>query len=87
MPLVDGFLFILLCRTLSYLIILSPFQPPHSLSYLSIISILSTTHRRHNNELLELHDGPNIIKTVKSRRLIRIGHVVRLLEERPHLWP
>jgi len=34
--------------------------------------------RLHNEELRNLYASPNIVKSVKSRRMIRAGHVARM---------
>lgn len=37
---------------------------------------------RHNDELLELRDRPDIVQTLKSRRFRWARHVVKMREER-----
>jgi hypothetical protein len=36
----------------------------------------------HNTELHNLHSSPNIVRVIKSRRMRRAGHVVRMGEGR-----
>jgi hypothetical protein len=36
----------------------------------------------HNEELNDLYSSPNIVRVVKSRRMIWAGHVARMGEER-----
>ena len=36
----------------------------------------------HNEELNDLYSSPNIVRVIKSRRMRRAGHVVRMGEER-----
>ena len=38
--------------------------------------------RLHNEELNGLYSSPNIVRVIKSRRMRRVGHVVRMGEER-----
>ena len=38
--------------------------------------------RLHNEELNDLYSSPNIMRVIKSRRMIWAGHVARLGEER-----
>ena len=38
--------------------------------------------RLHNEELNDLYSSPNIVRVIKSRRMIRVGHVARMGEER-----
>ena len=38
--------------------------------------------RLHNEELYDLYSSPNIIRVIKSRRMKRAGHVVRMGERR-----
>jgi hypothetical protein len=38
--------------------------------------------RLHNEELNDLYSSPNIIRTIKSRRMRRAGHVARMGEGR-----
>ena len=38
--------------------------------------------RLHNDELNDLYCSPNIVRVIKSRRMIWAGHVVRMGEER-----
>jgi len=38
--------------------------------------------RLHNEELNDLYSSPNIVRVIKSRRMIWAGHVVRMGEER-----
>ena len=36
----------------------------------------------HNDELNDLHSSPNIVRVIKSRRMIWAGHVARMGERR-----
>jgi hypothetical protein len=36
--------------------------------------------RLHNDELHSLYSSPNVVRVVKSRRLRRAGHIVRMEE-------
>ena len=38
--------------------------------------------RLHNEELNDLYSSPNIVRVIKSRRMIWAGHVARMGEER-----
>ena len=38
--------------------------------------------RLHNEELNDLYSSPNIVRVIKSRRMIWVGHVARMGEER-----
>jgi hypothetical protein len=38
--------------------------------------------RKHNAKLRDLYSSPNIVRVIKSRRIICAGHVARLGEER-----
>ena len=38
--------------------------------------------RLHKEELNDLHSSPNIVRVIKSRRMIWAGHVARMGEER-----
>jgi hypothetical protein len=38
--------------------------------------------KRHNEELRDLYSSPNIVREIKSRRMIWAGHVVRMGEGR-----
>jgi len=38
--------------------------------------------RLHNEELSDLYSSPNIVRVIKSRRMICAGHVARMGEER-----
>jgi hypothetical protein len=31
--------------------------------------------RLHNEDLYNLYDSPNVIRVIKSRKMIRVGHV------------
>jgi hypothetical protein len=40
----------------------------------------------HNEELHKLFSSPNIIRVIKSKRMICIGHVARMEEFRRKTW-
>ena len=69
-------------------------SPPSSAAVMDMYSYASTQfgprrdvvtgewRRLHNEELNNLYTSPNIVRVIKSRRMIWAGHVARMGEER-----
>jgi len=44
--------------------------------------VMVELRRLHNEELNDLYSSPNIVRVIKSRRMIWAGHVAHMGEER-----
>jgi hypothetical protein len=46
------------------------------------LGLRGTRRKLHNEELHDLYSSPNIVWVIKSRRMIWVGHVARMGEEK-----
>ena len=62
-------------RVLEYRVLRKIFGPKRN-------EVTGVFRKLHNEELYDLHSSPNLIRVIKSRRMMWVGHVARKGESR-----